>query len=225
MKIAIHQPNFLPWTGYFHKISKSDIFVFLDDVQYSKNSFINRNRIKSPDGVLWLTVPVGQKNKFGQSIKDVEIINSEKNLKKVLYSIKVNYSRAKHFNELYPLIESVISLNINNNLSSLNIQLIEKITEYLNLNTEFVKASNLDGITGTSTERLVTICKKLGAKKYISGFGGNKYQDVEMFNDAKIKCETYDFVHPVYQQLWGDYVPNLSIIDYLFNNSPKELFS
>ena len=128
MIVAIHQPNFLPWLGFFYKISKSDAFVLLDDVQYSKNSFINRNRIKSPNGEQWLTMPVLHTGKFGQNINEVEISFFEKNYKKLMHAIQLNYSKSKYYIDIMQMFEDYHDFNAK--LSTFNEYFIDWILHY-----------------------------------------------------------------------------------------------
>jgi len=215
MIVAIHQPNFLPWLGFFYKISKSDVFVLLDDVQYSKNSFINRNRIKSAKGEQWLTMPVMHSGKFGQSINEVEIPFFEKNYKKLLHTIQLNYSKSKYYTDIMQMFENYHDFNVR--LSEFNEYFITWILQYLNINTSIYKSSEMKNIQGQSTDRLVSICKELKADKYLAGFGSKKYQENEKFISQGIETIVYDFVHPIYPQLWNNFIPNLSIIDLLMN--------
>lgn len=222
MIVAIHQPNFLPWLGYFYKIAKCDTFVLLDNVQYTKNSFINRNKIKTPEGELWLTVPVKVKGRFGQLIKDVEIDNIVDWRKKHLRTLEMNYKRAKFFEQVFSRLKAVYYVNDWDNLCELNIRLLEEVLSILKLEKKLVRASELN-VEGESTRLLINIVKAVGGNVYLSGFGGAKYQEEELFKQAGIALEYYDFKHPVYPQLWSDFVPNLSVIDLLFNCGSESL--
>ncbi len=214
MIVAIHQPNFLPWIGYFYKILKCDTFVFLDNVQYTKNSFINRNKIKTSQGELWLTVPVTFS--FGQKILEVRINNNSDWRKKHLKTFELNYKKASFFEEIYEMIKNVYYEDDWLYLADLNIALILTISDYLGIKRKFIKASELEA-EGKSTELLISIVKKLNGDVYLSGFGGAKYQEETAFEESGIKLLYYDFQHPIYKQLWGDFIPNLSVIDLLFN--------
>jgi hypothetical protein len=215
MVVAIHQPNFIPWIGYFYKISQVDTFVFLDDVQFSKNSYTNRNLIKTPNGSSWLTLPIVQNNKFGQNINAVEIFEFEKNRDKCLKTIELNYKKANNFKMYF---DDLISCFNTNMLAQLNINIIEMVCTKLDIKTIFKKSSELSISSDNPTTRLIEICKALNGTKYISGFGGNNYQDVNMFVEHKIALESYSFSHPTYNQLWKqDFETNLSILDFIFN--------
>lgn len=227
MIISIHQPNFLPWLGFFYKLEISDFFVFLDDVQFTKNSFINRNKIKTPQGNNWLTLPVQSSGKFGQNINEVKISNYVSVSKKIISTLKMNYAKAKYFDIYFREFEFIIQ-NSDGNLSKLNIDLILWISKLLKITTEVTFSSQLNSVQGESTERLISICKKLNFNTYFSGFGGSKYQDEELFLQNNISLKKTDFKHPVYPQLWGEFLPNMSVIDLIFNcgpNSREILFS
>jgi len=215
MTVGIHQPNFLPWIGYFYKIYKSDVFVILDDVQYTKNSFINRNRIKSPAGEQWLTMPVLHSGKFGQSINEVDIQFFEKNFKRLKNSLHSNYAKSTYFKEVMVMFEQFDDFEVK--LSSFNEYFIRWILDYLEIKTQIFRSSELINIEGESTDRLISICKQLHADKYLAGFGSKKYQEDDKFLIHGIDNVVYDFTHPQYNQLWGEFIPNLSIIDILFN--------
>jgi hypothetical protein len=222
MIVAIHQPNFLPWLGYFYKIVRSDVFVILDNVQYTKNSYINRNKIKTPNGEAWLTVPVITEGRFGQLIKDTKINNAVDWRKKHMGSLRVNYGRAPSFDFLFKDLESIYYEKEWQSLCGFNIRLIRWAAAQLGSKTHLVLASEL-GVEGKGTELLINILKKVGGSAYLSGFGGSKYQDETAFEQHGIKLMYSDFRHPIYPQLWGDFVPNLSIVDLMFNCGPESL--
>lgn len=222
MIVAIHQPNFLPWLGYFYKIAKCDAFVLLDNVQYTKNSFINRNRIKTSQGTMWLTVPVKIKGRFGQLIKDVELNNTVDWRKKHLGTLEANYRKARFFEPIFQDLKTIYYTDDWSNLCELNIRLLEWALSLLKLEKRLVRASDLN-VEGESTQLLISIVKEIGGNIYLSGFGGAKYQEEELFKEAGMTLAYYEFEHPVYPQLWSDFVPNLSITDLLFNYGPESL--
>jgi hypothetical protein len=222
MIVSIHQPNFLPWLGYFYKIAKSDIFVLLDDVQYSKNSFINRNRIKTPQGEMWLTLPVIQSGNFGQNIVDCIILRKEASVKKLLNSIKLNYAKAPYFRKYYDELVYVMQSKTEH-LAELNTELIKWACNCLHIDTPLVTSSSLSIPQKQSTERLIQICKALDGTAYLCGKGGTKYQDEAMFAANDIKVTTSSFNHPVYHQQWGTFLPELSVIDLLFNEGDNSM--
>lgn len=215
MIVAIHQPNFIPWLGYFYKINRSDTFVLLDDVQYTKNSFINRNRIKAPNGEQWVTMPVFHTGNFGQKINETQLKMVETNFKKFLRTLTVNYSKAKHFSEIISILSECGIAS--SNLAQFNERIIRKIVSYLEIETPIFRSSSLPCIETTSTERLIQICNYFNADCYLAGFGSINYQDDSMFRNNGIEPTIYSFSHPRYEQLYDPFIPNLSIIDLLMN--------
>ncbi len=220
MTAAIHQPNFLPWPGFFYKWWKSDILVLLDDVQFIKRSTINRVKIKGPAGQRWLTVPVIQKGRYYQRINEVEIRQDALWQKKLLGSVEACYARAPYFKKYFPPLAAVLGEEFPL-LVDLNIKLLGWAALELGIKTEMKRSSLLEGIIGQSSQRLASICRAVGAKRYLSGFGGQKYQDETIFTAYDLELEVYDFTLPVYSQLWGEFIPGLSILDLLFNCGPK----
>ena len=215
MIFSIHQPHYMPWLGYFNKIINSDVFVILDNVQFVKREFQNRNKIKMKDGVKWLTVPVKTKGRYRQIIKDVEI-DWEKSWNLAhLSTIGQAYRRAKYFNEFYPMLEKRLSIKYNK-LCELNLAMLELYMEYLGIDKEVVLESTL-GVTGSSTDRIVEISNVLGISTYYSGVGGKNYMDMKKLRDSGIEVVFQKFIHPSYRQLWGDFVPYMSVIDLIFN--------
>lgn len=226
MTISIHQPNFLPWLGYFYKIHRSDFFVILDDVQFTKNGFINRNRIKTPQGENWITMPVRQTGKFGQNINETLIVDRSRNAVKIIKSLQANYSKSPHFEQHFEFVSNALLFETDN-LAEYNIHLLKSVMQFLDIKTETIRSSELKHIEGTSTERLVNICSQLKASSYLCGFGGKKYQDEEMFTAQNIEVVTSPFQHPVYNQRWGTFIPNMSIVDLILNegvNAKEILF-
>ena len=219
MKIAIHQPHYFPNLAYFYKIAKCDIFVFLDTAQYSKNNWINRNKIKTPTGWQWLTVPVAYN--FGDRIMDIETASSEWQPRH-LKSLEMNYKKAPFFDEVFSAIKyHIAATGWSCCLAGLNERLIHELSIRLKLNTIFLHASNYN-LEGKSTELLVNIVERLRGTQYLSGTGAKKYMDESLFEVAGIELIYTDFKHPEYNQLWGDFIPNLSILDLLFNHGFKE---
>jgi len=220
MILSIHQPQYLPWLGYFEKIDRSEIFVFLDNVQFKKNEWQNRNRIKTAMGNQWLTVPVI--HKFPQKIVDVEINDTVSWERKHLNALSTNYSKAPFYDEHIPVFQSLFSQEWKR-LVDINIYVIEYISKALGLtDKQFVKASDLDLKEG-NTERLVDICKQLGADVYLSGKDGANYLDISLFKKENINVIFQDYKHPSYSQLYSEFEPFLSIIDLMLNCGPKSL--
>ena len=223
MMISVHQPQYLPWLGYFDKIAKSDCFVVLDKVQYKPREFQNRNRIRTRDGVIWLTVPVVCKGKHKQGICDAVIDNEFPWQRQHCNSLKAWYGRAPFFNDYFPFFEAVYSKRWEK-LSDLNIHIIRYILEALAISTPIRFESELD-IRAEATGRIIDICKALGADTYLSGSGGKAYLEEDKFGDSGIKLVYQEFHHPAYRQQFmpdeKDFLPYMSIVDLLFNEGPK----
>ena len=220
MRVAIHQPNFLPYVGYFHKMAAVDQFVLYDDVQFTKEGFTSRNRIKTPTGTQWITVPVLTKGRLEQRTLDVEIVSNGNWHKKVLGSIRQSYGKSPHFKAYYEPLEQIMLKGFAR-LVDLNIALIEWVREVLGIRTLMIRSSTIPGVDGSSTERIISICKALGADSYYSGKGGANYQDQKLYDEAGIQLVMSHFSHPTYPQLWGTFEANLSVIDLVFNVGPE----
>ena len=214
LTVAIHQPEFLPWIGFFNKMYKSDIFVLLDNVQFRRDYFQNRNVIKTPQGPLKLTVPVLKKGSK-QLIKDMIIDNSTFWGKKQWKSIQQNYCKAPFFKNYEEKFAKIYESNWEK-LSELNIALIKLMTECFGLKKPLVIASEMES-EGNSTDLLLGICEKLEATTYLSGIFGKDYLEEDKFKIKGINVEYNHFNHPKYPQLWGSFQTNMSAIDLLFN--------
>lgn len=215
MIVSIHQPGYLPWPGYFHRLAMSDVHVFFDDVQFEKHGLNNRNRIKTLQGSLWLTVPVRTRGRFGENpLNEVEIAE-DRWRRRHWRSLCESYGRAAHFREHAPFLEDIYQKTWRR-LLPLNITLIEYMLGVLGIKTKIVRASEL-GVSGEKSDRVLNICKSLNTTVYLSGNLGRNYLQVEKFCAAGIRVMFQDYRFPVYQQLHGEYVSNLSIVDLLFN--------
>ncbi|MFC1887721.1 WbqC family protein [Candidatus Cloacimonadota bacterium] len=222
LTIAIHQPDYIPWMGYFYKLAMVDKFVFLDAVQYPRGRrFANRNRIKTSNGVKYLTIPVSIPPGRDGKITYNEIQFADSNWKlKHLRTLKMNYSRSPYFNEIYSMVESVLNMDIS--FTEQNILLINSIADYLQIKTPVFRLSELLNNFGKKNYLIIDICKKLNADVYFSGTGGGReYNNEELLNQNNIQLKYSDFNHPVYPQLWGEFIPRLSILDLLFNCGPE----
>lgn len=211
--ISIHQPGYIPWLGFFKKIQSSDIFVFLDDVQFEKNGWHNRNKIKTSENSMWLTVPVNAK--LGMNLNEIRIDYSSKWVKKHEKSIELNYTKSKFFEKYWPHFKKIYEKE-HELLIDLNMALIIKIMEILNIKTETVLSSSLE-ITQKKSARILQICQLLNASEYISGIMGKDYLDINNFKKNKINVIFQNYKHPVYLQKYNSFLPNMSIIDLLFN--------
>ena len=219
MIVSVHQPQYIPWLGYFEKIAKSDNFVFLDNVQYKEREFQNRNKIRTKDGSSWLTVPVISKGEGRQNIRDVKIDNQVAWQRKHLASLRTSYGRAAFFKDYYPFFEEVLARHWAY-LKDLNIEIIKFILKELSINTPISFESDLS-VTSVSTRRIIDICKKLKADTYFSGSGGRDYLDEGLFAQENIRLIFQEFLHPQYKQCYEPFVPFMSIIDLLFNYGPE----
>ncbi|NQT81149.1 MAG: WbqC family protein [Candidatus Aminicenantes bacterium] len=220
MIVAIHQPQYLPWLGYFDKIDRSDVFIFLDNVQFKKNEWQNRNKIKTSEDWQWLSVPVI--HRFTQKIYEVEINNTVQWGRKHLNALVTNYSKAPFFKEYIGFFEQAYAQDWNN-LVDINIHIIKYLTMVLGiLDKKLVLASELD-TREEPTERLIDICRQERGDVYFSGKDGAKYMNTEKFKEEGIRIIFQDYKHPQYTQLYGSFEPYLSIIDLLFNCGPKSL--
>jgi hypothetical protein len=222
MILSVHQPQYIPWLGYFDKIARSDCFVFLDQVQYKPREFQNRNKIRTKDGCMWLTVPVKTKSLGRQKICDVTTDNSYDWQRQHLKSIKIWYGSA-HFFENYLSFFDNIYAEKWEKLIALNIHITDFILKELEIHTPVYVESDI-GTDSVATDRIVELCKKLKADVYLSGIGGKKYLEEEKFLQAGIALQYQDFLHPVYTQLYTQgkdtFLPHMSAIDLLFNEGP-----
>ena len=219
MIVTVHQPQYLPWLGYFDKIKRADVFVLLDNVQYKKNEWQNRNRIKTANGWQWVTVPV--KYKFPEKICEVAINNSIDWKRKHLNAIVFNYGKSEYFNRYKPFFQDVFSKEWET-LVDINIHLIRFLVESLCIDTEFLVASDLQ-LRQDPTDRLIDICKEVGADIYLAGKDGKNYMDVGRFEQEDIRVIFQDFQHPTYNQLYTGFEYNMSIIDLLFNHGQESM--
>jgi hypothetical protein len=221
LKIAICQPTYLPWIGYFDLIDQVDVFVLLDDVQFEKQSWQQRNRIKTPTGLRWLTVPVIFRGRLGQLIKDVEIRDNEF-WHDHSRAIELNYRRSRFFDTYSGALTSSISTAPGGLLVDLNIRLIEWLRGLLGIKTSVVFSSTLKQ-TGKRTELLANICRSLGATQYISPLGSAAYllEEQDLLLDQGIDVVFHNFEHPEYRQLFPPFLPFASAIDLIFNEGDR----
>ena len=213
-KIGIIQPCYLPWRGFFDFVHEVDVFVFLDDVQYTVRDWRNRNRIKSKDGgTLWLTVPVvGGRN---QEIRDVKIDNSQPWIRKHLASLEHSYGRLEHFREYIDVLSSVYAVGFES-LSELDVALTKALCKCLGVETEFVLASTL-GSEGKKDDKLLAIVKRLGGDAYVSGPSAAAYLRPELWQEAGVRLLYKDYSgYPEYPQIAPPFAPGVSIVDTLF---------
>tara|TARA_B100000029_G_scaffold513778_1_gene614391 strand:+ start:2774 stop:3475 length:702 start_codon:yes stop_codon:yes gene_type:complete len=216
--VSIHQPEYLPWLGFFKKIMDSDIFVIFDDIQFEKKDWQNRNIICGKNGTILLTVPV--KSHLKSKINDV-VIDHEKNwMKKHLKSILLTYSSSPFFDEMSILINNLYQ-NKFDKLVDLNIEIINQLVKKFGITTKIIRSSELK-ISDNTPNKILEICKKLNAKKYITGITwAMDNLDKSNFEKYSIELEFREFIHPTYKQLTENFVSNMSSIDILFNEGEK----
>ncbi|MEO6252348.1 MAG: WbqC family protein [Ferruginibacter sp.] len=219
MKAAILQSNYIPWKGYFDLMNSADVFIIYDEVQYTKNDWRNRNRIKTANGTIWLTIPVKQQ-KLAQRIIDTEVANNDWR-KKHWNSILMSYSKAPFFKQYSAAFEALYVNSGETSLSKINHSFFVAINEILNIQTKLLWSQDLELIAG-KTERLVDLCQKVEATEYISGPAAKDYLDVEQFVNKNIKVSWMDYSgYPEYRQLNPPFEHYVSILDLIFNEGDK----
>lgn len=219
MTLAVMQPTYLSWIGYFDIIDNVDLFVFYNDVQFSKQSWQIKNKIRASDSALTLTVPV-KKSKLETKINKVIIDNSKPWKKKHLKSIYFNYIKSKYFEEVYEFLKNNYVIDFQY-LEELNIQLISEICNKIGIKTTLLRSSQLLSQEGVKEDRLINICKELSCEKYLSTAGAKQYLDNDItknkFIRNKIELNFHTYEHPIYPQTNAPFIPYLSILDLLFN--------
>ncbi|GAA4337549.1 WbqC family protein [Variovorax defluvii] len=219
-KIAIVQSNYIPWKGYFDLIACVDEFILFDDMQYTRRDWRNRNQIKTPQGLQWLTVPVRVKGKYFQTIRDTELDGQEW-ASAHWKALVQNYRRAPHFEAVAEWLEPLYLGPQETLLSRLNRRLIESICRYLGIDTP-VRNSWDYRLHEGKTERLAHLCRQAGGQEYVSGPAAREYIDEQVFKDMDIRVSWFDYAgYPEYPQLWGAFAHNVSILDLLFNCGPE----
>lgn len=219
MIVTIHQPEHLPWLGFLNKIIQADLFVILDNVQFRKNYYQNRNKVRTANGWTWVKVPV--RHKSDSLIKDVTITPDARWKKKWWDTIYYSYKKSNYFDIYAGSIETAINQDWQF-LSDLNIYLIKMLFSFLDKKLACIKASEL-GIEGRGSEMLLKICKKAGATTYLSGISGRDYLEEDMFREENINIVYQEFYHPIYNQMYEPFEPCMSVIDLFFNYGPQSL--
>ncbi len=225
MKCVILQPSYIPWRGFFHQIAKADVFIFYDDVQYDKRGWRNRNTIKTAHGTQWLTIPVSASGvqQEGTPINQIKIQNETAWQEDHWKTIEQAYAKAPYFDQYaYMLYE--FYKHRTNYLADFTVATTVALASILGLtDTRFIRSSSLDGVEGTKTERLINILTMLGADHYITGPSAENYIDHKQFDDRGIQLEFMEYNYPDYQQLHGDFEPQVSIIDLMFMQGSRAL--
>lgn len=220
--VSAHQPHFLPWMGYFNKVIKSDVFVWLEDVQYRKNYFQNRTKVKSSSGELWLSIPV-KKAPLDTKILSIEIAQ-KKAVLKTAKTIRTYYSKAPYFKNYFQYFEDILSKEYIL-LNELNYDLFNSILKLLNIKTEVIRSVDiLSEEFDSPNKRLLQICKSVKATHYIAGKGGKNYMNEQLFVENNINILWQDFSGGSiqYPQLHNEFIAGLSILDPLFNLGVEE---
>lgn len=220
-KVAIIQSNYIPWKGYFDIINLVDEFILYDDVQYTKRDWRNRNRIKTPNGLLWLTIPVKVKGKYYQPIKDVKIASTDW-IDNHLKNIEYNYSRAKYYEEYIEIFTDLYTSINEKYLSNINYNFIKRICEILEINTKLSWSMDYSIRSEDNTEKLIEICKQAKATEYISGPAAKSYMELDLFEEENINVKWMEYTgYPEYEQLYPPFEHGVSILDLIFNEGPN----
>jgi hypothetical protein len=219
MKITIHQPEHLPWLGLFHKVSRADVFVVLDNVQFRKNYFQNRNKARTADGWAWFTVPVTRS--IDTVVKDVRIAPAARWKEKWWNTIYLAYKRAPYFEKYSKPIKAELDKRCES-LSDFNVGLLKCMNRSMGIGAQFMLASEI-GAKGSGSDLILDICKKLKADSYLAGISGRDYLKLDDFKALGVAVEFQEFHHPIYRQLYEPFVPCMSIVDLLFNHGEKSM--
>ena len=220
--VAGHQPNLYPYGGFFAKLATVDQFVIVDNTQYVKKQYHNRNRVKFPDGeARWLTIPVRNSGHYKQRINETEIDDSVDWRRKHEKTLRSNYSSAPFFDDFFSKLELLLETEWRF-LADYNIAVIKACVEYLKIDTPFVKASDIS-ISGIATELILDICRKTGSDSYLHGTHARDYVDFQLLKNAEITNLIQDYSAEPYKQVSGDFIPNLSVLDIIFNCGPKSM--
>lgn len=215
MILTAHQPVYLPWLGLFHKIALADMFISFDQVQYQPRDWNNRNRIKTPQGPIWLTVPVLRKGYLEKSICDIEINNDEPWGRKHWRSLKIAYAKSPYFQKYAAFFEDTYHRRWES-LVDLNTYMLKWFLDTLGLPVP-VRSAGEWNFQGQKSDLVLDMCRQVGASSYIFGALGKDYADVPSFEREGIQVVFQDYAHPVYPQLHGEFVSHLSVVDLLFN--------
>jgi len=220
MIVSAYQPYFAPFAGFFSKAVHSNIIVLMDSVQFPRGTtWLTRNRFKNDQGTLWVTIPVWKKGLGFQKINEVRICREGRWAKKHMESLRTAYAKAPFFEDHLPFLEAVFT-GIPERLVDLNFNIIKHLMKHLEISAKVLLLSELD-IDVKEPRLSVEVCKKLGASHFLARSGARKYLDKTAFQEVGIELQFINPRYPVYPQLWGTFVPNLSAFDLLFNCGPK----
>jgi WbqC-like protein family len=219
MKGVILQPGYIPWLGFFNQMALADHFVYLDDIQYDRRGWRNRNRIRGPNGPVWLTVPVVQKGQYDQILLNTRIDRTVKWQRKHLNAIRLYYAKTRFFTSYFPALETLLSQDFEY-LVELDLAVIDLMRDWLGITTPVSRASTLSIENTDKTGRLVEISQKTGIKEYISGPLCENYLELAQFTDAEVDVYFHEYSHPEYRQHFSPFTPYLSTLDLLLNEGP-----
>ena len=219
-KIAILQPNYIPWKGVFDLINRVDVFVFLDDVQFTAKDWRSRNRIRTAHGDIWLTVPVLTRGLRDQRICDAVIDPLSNWQAKHYKALKANYGKARHFKEYEYLLEEIYLANKWTKIADLNIFATKLIAEALNISAEWHRSSDLRQTGGKNGERAINLCKARGCDYFINGPSARAFMDVSLFRENGIELDYMSYSYPEYEQLHQPFVHEVTVLDLIFNSGP-----
>ncbi|WP_175657330.1 WbqC family protein [Burkholderia ambifaria] len=218
-RIAIVQSNYIPWKGYFDLIAATDEFILYDDAQYTRRDWRNRNQIKTPQGVQWLTVPVRVKGRYHQSIRETEIDGTEW-AEQHWTRLRQNYARAPHFARYASELEALYLHGRHDTLSALNLAMLTWVNRQLGIATRMSSSSDYT-LEGDRTDKLLNLCLQAGATEYLSGPAARDYLDESRFAAAQVAVRWFDYpAYPPYAQLWGEFVHGVTVLDVLFHCGP-----
>lgn len=222
LTVSIHQPAYLPWLGYFDKIRQAELFIYLDSVQFQKQSYQNRNKIRKAEGWSWLTVPVETKGRLYETpLSELRINNRIDWRRKHRVAIEMNYRKAPCFDEIMPLLEQFY-LREWTHLSDLCFEMMQVFNERLGIRTEIRKASELRAVEGSKSDLILNLCEAVGADRYLSGSLGRDYLDLPAFAERGVEVVFQDYAHPTYRQAYPGFEPNMAIVDLLMNEPAPE---
>lgn len=219
MILTAHQPVYLPWLGLFHKIALADLFCYFDIAQYQKKDYNNRNKIKTNRGEIWLSVPVESKNHFEKSVGEILIVQSGWQ-RKHFKSIQLAYQKSRYYRDHIGYLEDLLIGQSFETLSALNLHMLRLLMQKLGITTPIVMASDY-GFNESKSDLVLEMCLRLKADVYIFGAQGRNYADVDKFRASGVEPYFQEYRHPIYQQLHGEFLPYMSVIDLLFNEGPR----
>ena len=220
MRLAAHQPQYLPWLGYFDKMDRVDRFVLLDTVQFKKNEWQNRNRIRTRTGWQWLTVPVH--HRFPMTIREVTIDESSPWRRKHRDSLRIHHARSPFRDAVLPALEALLEEPFEI-LSALNVRTVRLLAGLLGLRTPISLASEVPGLPQGADERLIALCRHFGSSEYLAGSGGADYMDMGLYARASVRVTFQSFRHPIYAQAYPGFESSLSAVDLLLSCGPGSL--